>query len=41
MLCMFQSATNDENVNFGVYPESDPKNIAYHNLFTVKRLFVY
>ncbi len=35
-LCIFQFMTNDENVNLGVYPESDPENIAYPNLFTVK-----
>ncbi len=35
-LCIFQFATNDENVNLGVYPESDPENIAYPSLFTVK-----
>ncbi len=28
-LCIFQFATNDENVNLGVYPESDPENIVY------------
>ncbi len=35
-LCIFQFATNDENVNFGMYSESDPENIAYTNLLTVK-----
>ena len=35
-LCIFQFATNDENVNLGVYPESDPENIAYPNLLTGK-----
>ncbi len=35
-MCIFQFATNDENVNLGVYPESDPVNIAYPSLFTVK-----
>ncbi len=38
-LCIFQFTTNDENVNLGVYPESDPENIAYPHLFTVKCLF--
>ncbi len=36
ILCIFQFTTNDENVNLGVYPESDPENIAYPNLLTVK-----
>ncbi len=41
-LCIFQLATNDENVNLGVYPESDPENIACPSLFTVKYVhFVY
>ncbi len=35
-LCIFKFATNDENVNLQVYPESDPENIAYPSLFTVK-----
>ncbi len=35
-LCIFQFATNDENVDLGVYQKSDPKNIAYPNLLTVK-----
>ncbi len=35
-LCISQLATNDENINLGVYPESDPENIAYPNVFTVK-----
>ncbi len=35
-LCIVQSVTNDENVNLGVYPESDPENMAYPNLFTVR-----
>ncbi len=35
-LCIFQCATNDENVNLGVYPESDPENIACLSLFTLK-----
>ncbi len=35
-LCIFQFTTNDENVNLGVYPESDPENIACPSLFTVK-----
>ncbi len=35
-LCIFQFATNDENVNLGVYPESDPENIACPSFFTVK-----
>ncbi len=35
-LCIFQfTIANDENVNFGVYPESDPENIACPNLLTV------
>ncbi len=34
-LCIFQFTTNDENVNLGVYPESDPENIAYPSLFPV------
>ncbi len=38
-LCIFQFVTNNENVNLGVYPESDPENIAYPSLFTVKCLF--
>ncbi len=38
-LCIFQFATNDENVNLGVYPESDPENIACPSLFTGKCLF--
>ncbi len=38
-VCIFQIATNDENVNLGVYPESDPANIAYPNLFIIKCLF--
>ncbi len=38
-LCSFQSAANDENVNLGVYPESDPENITYPNLFTPKCSF--
>ncbi len=37
-VCIFQIATNDENVNLGVYPESDPE-LAYPSLFTVKCLF--
>ncbi len=36
ILCIFQFATNDENVNLGVYPESDPENIACPSLSTVK-----
>ncbi len=36
ILCIFQFARNDENVNLGVYPESDPENIAYPSLFPVK-----
>ncbi len=35
-LCIFKFTKNDENVNLGVYPERDPENIAYPNLFTVK-----
>ncbi len=35
-VCIFQFVTNDENVNLGVYPESDPENIAYPNVLTVK-----
>ncbi len=35
-LCIFPFTTNDENVNFGVYTESDPENTAYPSLFTVK-----
>ncbi len=35
-LCVFQFTRNDENVNLGVYPESDPEKIAYPNLLTVK-----
>ncbi len=38
-LCIFQSVTNDENMNLGVYPECHPENIAYPNLFTVKCSF--
>ncbi len=38
-LCIFQSVTTDENVNLGVYPEIDPENIAYPDLFTVKYPF--
>ncbi len=36
ILCIFQFVTNDEYVNLGVYPESDPENIACPSLFTVK-----
>ncbi len=35
----FQFAANDENVILGVYPESDPENIACPSLFTVKCQF--
>ncbi len=35
-LGIFRCARNDENVNLGVYPESDPENIAYPSLFPVK-----
>ena len=35
-LCIFQFVINDENVNLRLHPESDPENIAYPNLFTVK-----
>ncbi len=38
-LCIFQFVTNDENVNLGLYPESDPENIAYPKLLTVKWSF--
>ncbi len=38
-LCIFQFATSDENCNLGVYPQSDPENITYPNLFTVKGPF--
>ncbi len=38
-LCIFQFTTNDENVNLGVYPESNPENIAYPSLFPVKCSF--
>ena len=34
-LCIF-SSRHDENVNLGVYPESDAENIAYPNVFTIK-----
>ncbi len=39
ILFIFQFATNDENVKLGVYPESDPENIACPNLLTVKCSF--
>ena len=35
-LCIFQFATNDENVKLRVYPKTDIENIAYPNLLTVK-----
>ncbi len=35
-LGIFRCARNYENVNLGVYPESDPENIACPSLFTVK-----
>ncbi len=35
-LCIFQFVTNNENVNLRVYSESDPENIAYPDLLTVK-----
>ncbi len=38
-LCIFQFMTNDENVSLGVYPESDPENMAYPSLFPVKYPF--
>ncbi len=35
-LGIFRCAINYEYVNLGVYPESDPENIACPSLFTVK-----
>ncbi len=35
-LYILQSATNNENVNLGVYPESDLETTAFPDLFTVK-----
>ncbi len=39
-LGIFRCARNDDNVNLGVYPESDPENIACPSLFTVKCPFL-